>query len=72
MQPNELLRKPSRHFTKAGTWRWGHSISRMLEGLSMDLKPDGDLIDEAEELDGHYILTRYLNLHSKVLTGLLH
>lgn len=50
----------------------GHSISRMLEGLSMDLKPDGDLIDEAEELDRHYVLTRYLNLHSKVLTGLLH
>jgi len=50
----------------------GHSISRMLEGLSIDPKPDGDLIDETEELDRHYILTRYPNLHGEVLTGLLH
>ena len=44
---------------------WGHSISRMLESLPEDLKPGSDLVDEAKELDRHYIPTRYPNLHSE-------
>jgi len=44
---------------------WGHSVSRMLESLPGGLKPNGDLIDKAKELDRHYIPTRYPNFHSE-------
>ncbi len=44
---------------------WGHSVSRMLESLPGDLKPDDDLVDKAKELDRHYIPTRYPNFHSE-------
>jgi HEPN domain-containing protein len=44
---------------------WGHSVSRMLESLPEGLKPSGDLVDKAKELDRHYISTRYPNLHSE-------
>ena len=44
---------------------WGHSVSRMLESLPGGLRPNGDLIDKAKELDRHYIPTRYPNFHSE-------
>ncbi|MBC7091208.1 MAG: HEPN domain-containing protein [Nitrososphaeria archaeon] len=44
---------------------WGHSISRMLDSLPDNLKPDHVLVDKAKELDRHYIPTRYPNLHSE-------
>mgnify|MGYP001626218571 FL=1 len=44
---------------------WGHSISRMLENLPENLKPDSTLVDKAKELDRHYIPTRYPNFHSE-------
>ena len=44
---------------------WGHSVSRMLESLPGDLKPDDDLVDKAKELDRHYMPTRYPNFHSE-------
>ncbi|MCX8193691.1 MAG: HEPN domain-containing protein [Nitrososphaeria archaeon] len=44
---------------------WGHSISRMLENLPENLKPDNVLIDKAKELDRHYIPTMYPNFHSE-------
>jgi len=42
---------------------WGHSVSRMLENLEDELKPDSSLIEKAKELDRNYILTRYPNFH---------
>ncbi|RLE52676.1 MAG: DNA-binding protein [Candidatus Methanomethylicota archaeon] len=50
-------------FQKIGIEGWGHSVSHMLEMLPSDVKPSGDLIDKAKELDRHYIPTRYPNLH---------
>lgn len=44
---------------------WGHSVSRMLSNLPESLRPGGDLIDKAKELDRHYIPTRYPNFHSE-------
>jgi len=44
---------------------WGHSVSRMLESLPEDLRPEVDLIERAKELDRHYIPTRYPNFHSE-------
>lgn len=44
---------------------WGHSISRMLENLPENLKPENTLIYKAKELDRHYIPTRYPNFHSE-------
>ncbi len=42
---------------------WGCSISRMLESLPDNFKPDHVLVDRAKELDRHYIPTRYPNFH---------
>ncbi len=42
---------------------WGHSISRMLEGLPDEHRPQKYLVDHAKELDRHYVSTRYPNLH---------
>ncbi|MEM0052719.1 MAG: HEPN domain-containing protein [Nitrososphaeria archaeon] len=44
---------------------WGHSISRMLDSLPDEVKPDVSLIDRAKELDRHYIPTRYPNFHTE-------
>jgi HEPN domain-containing protein len=44
---------------------WGHSVSRMLEALPEDLRPDVELIEKAKELDRHYIPTGYPNFHSE-------
>ncbi|MBS7627128.1 HEPN domain-containing protein [Candidatus Bathyarchaeota archaeon] len=41
----------------------GHSISRMFRDLPEKLKPPKDLIQQAKELDKHYIPTRYPNFH---------
>jgi len=42
---------------------WGHSISRMLSSLPKEYKPPQEFVEKAKELDGHYILARYPNLH---------
>ncbi|MHC1637266.1 MAG: HEPN domain-containing protein [Candidatus Nezhaarchaeales archaeon] len=50
-------------YQKLGIEIWGHSISRMLESLPLEVKPPRSLIDKAKELDRHYIPTRYPNFH---------
>jgi len=42
---------------------WGHSVSKMLEGLPEEFRPPEDLINAAKELDRHYIPTLYPNLY---------
>ena len=44
---------------------WGHSVSRLLENLPEELKPNRELIEKAKELDRHYIPTRYPNMHDE-------
>jgi len=41
----------------------GHSISKMLQDLPAALKPSKDLVEQAKELDKHYIPSRYPNFH---------
>ena len=41
----------------------GHSVSRMLQDLPSSLKPPQPLVDEAKELDMHYVPSRYPNFH---------
>ncbi len=50
-------------FQKLNIEIWGHSVSRLLQSLSDEHKPPEKLIDEAKELDRHYIPTRYPNFH---------
>jgi HEPN domain-containing protein len=40
---------------------WGHVLSVLLENLPAEVRPAGDLVDLAKELDKHYIPTRYPN-----------
>jgi HEPN domain-containing protein len=40
---------------------WGHTLSKLLEGLPQAALPDQALIDIAKKLDKHYIPTRYPN-----------
>jgi HEPN domain-containing protein len=40
---------------------WGHTLSVLLENLPHDVRPSGELVDRAKELDKHYIPTRYPN-----------
>lgn len=42
---------------------WGHSVSKMLESLPEGFKPHKNLVEEAKELDKHYIPSRYPNFH---------
>ncbi len=48
-------------YQKLGVEVWGHSVSRLLEGLPGEFKPLKELVDMARELDRHYIATRYPN-----------
>ncbi|RLG44972.1 MAG: DNA-binding protein [Thermoproteota archaeon] len=48
---------------KLGAEVWGHSVSRLLAVLPKQHEPPRQLIDKAKELDQHYILARYPNLH---------
>ena len=50
-------------YQKLGMEVWGHSISRMLESLPDEHRPNEDLVDKARELDRHYVPTRYPNFH---------
>jgi HEPN domain-containing protein len=38
---------------------WGHTLSVLLVNLPEDLRPPTELVDQAKELDKHYIPTRY-------------
>ncbi len=51
-------------YQKLGIEVWGRSISRMLEHLLGEYKPPRELVDEAKELDRHYIPTRHPQLSS--------
>jgi HEPN domain-containing protein len=50
-------------YQSVGIEAWGHSVSRMLENLPEGLKPPGELIEGAKELDRNYIPSRYPNFH---------
>jgi len=41
----------------------GHSVSRMMQDLPDSMKPLEDLVEQAKELDKHYIPSRYPNSH---------
>jgi len=41
----------------------GHSISRLMGDLPTPLRPPGDLVEWAKELDKHYVPSRYPNFH---------
>ena len=41
----------------------GHSVSRMVQSLPIELKPSQQLVEHAKELDKHYIPSRYPNSH---------
>src|SRR5215475_8338941 len=40
---------------------WGHTLSVLLASLPADGGPPAELVDDAKELDKHYIPTRYPN-----------
>jgi len=40
---------------------WGHTLSTLLASLPDEVRPDSALIDQAKQLDKHYIPTRYPN-----------
>jgi len=42
---------------------WGHSVTRLLEELPEEIACSSELIENAKELDQHYILSRYPNAH---------
>ncbi len=42
---------------------WGHAVSALLANLPPSARPDDDLIEQAKELDKHYIPPRYPNAH---------
>lgn len=46
---------------KFGGEGWGHSISKIMQGLPDELKPADELIDRAKQLDKLYIPARYPN-----------
>ena len=50
-------------YQKLGADAWGHSVSALLSNLPPEAYPDSRLIDEAKELDKHYIPTRYPSFH---------
>lgn len=50
-------------FQRIGIEVWGHSISRLLNSLPKEYKPNQVLIDKAKEIDKHYIPSRYPNFH---------
>jgi HEPN domain-containing protein len=48
-------------FQKLNLDAWGHTLSVLLENLPDPARPDSALVDQAKELDKHYIPTRYPN-----------
>jgi len=52
-------------YQKLGIEVWGHSVSRLLVSLPPEVRPPEDIIDEAKELDRHYIPARYPNSHAE-------
>ncbi|OGG46584.1 MAG: DNA-binding protein [Candidatus Handelsmanbacteria bacterium RIFCSPLOWO2_12_FULL_64_10] len=50
-------------YQKAGGVAWGHSVTVLLESLPESLQPEQGLLDDAKELDKHYIPPRYPNAH---------
>jgi HEPN domain-containing protein len=50
-------------YQKLGLEVWGHSVSKLLEGLPNEYKPPPELIEIAKELDKHYIFSRYPNFY---------
>ena len=50
-------------YQELGIEIWGHSVSKMLESLPEEHKPEESLINLAKELDRHYIPTGYPNSH---------
>ncbi len=48
-------------FQKLNLDAWGHTLSVLLENLPDRVRPTGALVDQAKELDKHYIPTRYPN-----------
>ena len=48
-------------FQKLGADAWGHSVTILLSNLPEFVRPVPDLIDNAKELDKHYIASRYPN-----------
>ena len=50
-------------YQKIGAEAWGHSVTALLSNLPPQVNPQKSLIDEAKELDKHYIPSRYPNSH---------
>jgi len=50
-------------YQELGIEIWDHSVSKMLESLPEEHKPEESLINLAKELDRHYIPTRHPNSH---------
>jgi HEPN domain-containing protein len=48
-------------FQKRNLDAWGHVLTSLLGLLSVDVTASPELIDQAKELDKHYIPTRYPN-----------
>ncbi len=60
---SRLQRKLQRFFIRSLALRRGYSVSRLLSMLPEESRPPKGLIDKAKELDQHYIMARYPNLH---------
>lgn len=48
-------------YQKLGADAWGHSVSMLLSHLPAQICPEERVIDNAKELDMHYITSRYPN-----------
>jgi HEPN domain-containing protein len=50
-------------YQRLGYEAFGHSVAGLLKNMPSEIKPYGELIDKAKELDKAYIPTRYPNAH---------
>jgi len=52
-------------YQKIGLPSWGYAVSTSLTNLPAAFKPPQELIEQAQELDKHYLATRYPELRSR-------
>lgn len=50
-------------FQSLGAEAWGHSVSALLAGLPAEIGVGEEMLENAKELDKHYIPPRYPNSH---------
>ena|SRR3990170_790785 len=48
-------------YQRLGAEARGHAVTQLLAALPMSVRPPGDLVETAKELDKHYIGPRYPN-----------